>query len=80
MYTLNAQFAFATKETITNLASWLNRKISNTRDKRREAQLMMDEAGEVAQDEGFVREQWAAQVREQTKPMPSTRIPVFPCV
>ncbi|KAI5836654.1 uncharacterized protein SCHCODRAFT_01111170 [Schizophyllum commune H4-8] len=68
MYTLNTQFAFATKESIANLAAWLKRKMTNAAAKRKEADLMIEEAGEVAQDESFIREQWEAQVREQTKP------------
>ena len=71
MYTLNTQFAFATKESIANLATWLKRKTANAAAKRKEADLMIEEAGEVARDEAFIREQWEAQVREQTKPSQS---------
>ncbi|KAL1740633.1 hypothetical protein HDZ31DRAFT_47104 [Schizophyllum fasciatum] len=69
MYTLNTQFAFATKESIANLGGWLKRKTANMAAKRKEADLMIQEAGEVARDEAFIRDQWEAQVREQTKPL-----------
>ncbi|KAL1738167.1 hypothetical protein HDZ31DRAFT_4068, partial [Schizophyllum fasciatum] len=69
-YTLNAQFAFATKETITGLGAWLNRKTRALAAKREEAQILLAEAGEVGRDEPFIREQWEAQVAEQTRPSP----------
>ncbi|KAL1743148.1 hypothetical protein HDZ31DRAFT_65300 [Schizophyllum fasciatum] len=69
LYTLNAQIAFATKDAQTNLAAWLKRKTQNTAAKRAEAGLLLEESG-VGHDERVVREQWAAQVREQTRPQP----------
>ena len=35
--------------------------------------MLLDEAGDVAKDENFIREQWRAQVKEQTRPSPSKR-------
>ncbi|KAL1726383.1 hypothetical protein EV714DRAFT_219491 [Schizophyllum commune] len=60
-YTLNGQFAFATKDAITGIGAWLSRKSRNLADKRKEAYLLLEEAGDVARDENFIREQWRAQ-------------------
>ncbi|KAL1750140.1 hypothetical protein FB107DRAFT_224403 [Schizophyllum commune] len=60
-YTLNGQFAFATKDAIVGLGAWLSRKSRNLADKRKEAHILLEEAGDVALDESFVREQWRAQ-------------------
>ncbi|KAL1738947.1 hypothetical protein HDZ31DRAFT_50191 [Schizophyllum fasciatum] len=70
LYTLDSQIAFATKDAQMNLSAWFVRKQKNTDGKREEARLLMDEAGGVGQEEAQIREQWAAQVREQTRPMP----------
>ena len=70
-YTLNAQFAFATKDAIKGLGAWLRRKDVRLAEKRNEARILLDEAGDVADDESFIRDQWRAQVAEQTKPTPS---------
>ncbi|KAL1657712.1 hypothetical protein GGF50DRAFT_68558 [Schizophyllum commune] len=45
-YTLNAQFAFATKDAISALASWIGRKARILENKRREALMLLDEAGD----------------------------------
>ncbi|KAI4294642.1 hypothetical protein K525DRAFT_145067, partial [Schizophyllum commune Loenen D] len=60
-YTLNGQFAFATKDAIIGIGAWLSRKSRNLADKRKEAHILLEEAGDVATDENFVREQWRAQ-------------------
>ncbi|KAL1658386.1 hypothetical protein GGF50DRAFT_67357 [Schizophyllum commune] len=60
-YTLNAQFAFATNDAIIGLAAWFSRKARRLKDKRKEAQILLEEAGEVAKDERFIRQQWQAQ-------------------
>ena len=52
------------------MGAWLNRKEVNLSKKRDEALALLQEAGEVGRDEGFIRAQWAAQVKEQTKPAP----------
>ena len=70
-YTLNGQFAFATKDAIIGIGAWLSRKARNLADKRKEAYVLLEEAGDVARDEHFIREQWRAQVAEQTRPPPS---------
>ncbi|KAI5821660.1 hypothetical protein K523DRAFT_257944 [Schizophyllum commune Tattone D] len=69
-YTLNAQFAFATKDAIIGLGTWLSRKTSLLAERRKEACTLIQEAGDVGNDEGFIREQWKAQVLEQTRPTP----------
>ncbi|TRM61201.1 hypothetical protein BD626DRAFT_406075 [Schizophyllum amplum] len=66
-YTLNAQIVFATKDWIANAAAWLSRKASRLEAKRAEAQLLLEEAGDVGADEPYVRQQWAAQVEAQTR-------------
>ncbi|KAL1687700.1 hypothetical protein GGG16DRAFT_61569 [Schizophyllum commune] len=60
-YTLNAQFAFATKDAIKGLGAWLRRKDVRLAEKRKEARILLDEAGDVADDESFIRGQWRAQ-------------------
>ena len=50
---------------------WLHRKTRASEEKRKEAQIFIQEAGEVGLDEDFIRAQWRAQVREQTRPDPS---------
>ncbi|KAL1750032.1 hypothetical protein FB107DRAFT_224555 [Schizophyllum commune] len=60
-YTLNAQFAFATKDAIIGLGTWLNRKASLLAEKRKEAYTLLREAGDVGKDEDFIRKQWKAQ-------------------
>ncbi|KAI5891124.1 uncharacterized protein SCHCODRAFT_01045551, partial [Schizophyllum commune H4-8] len=69
-YTLNAQFAFATKDAIKGLGAWLRCKDVRLAEKRNEARTLLNEAGDVADDESFIRGQWRAQVAEQTKPTP----------
>ncbi|KAL1749378.1 hypothetical protein FB107DRAFT_225441 [Schizophyllum commune] len=69
-YTLNGQFAFATKDAIIGIGAWLSRKSRNLADKRKEAHILLEEAGDAATDENFVREQWREQVAEQTRPPP----------
>ena len=71
MYTINGQVAFATKEAATHMGAWLSRKGRNLEGKRSEALRAIEDAGEAARDPAAVREEWAAQVREQTKPLPS---------
>ncbi|KAL1738998.1 hypothetical protein HDZ31DRAFT_50095 [Schizophyllum fasciatum] len=70
LYTLDAQIAFATKDAIMNLGSWMSRKIKNTARKREEASLALEGGSNVGYEESLIRQQWAAQVQEQTKPTP----------
>ena len=60
------------------MGAWLSRKARNLEGKRAEALRMISDAGEAGQDSSVVRAEWAAQVREQTKPLPSksTRKPL----
>lgn len=59
------------------MGAWLNRKARNLEAKRAEALRMIAEAGEAGQDPSVIREEWAAQVREQTKPAPSASPPTL---
>ncbi|KAL1658923.1 hypothetical protein GGF50DRAFT_66318 [Schizophyllum commune] len=63
-YTLNGQFAFATKGAIGAMGAWLNRKEVNLSQKRDEALALLEEAGEIGRDEEFIRGQWADQALE----------------
>ncbi|KAL1658545.1 hypothetical protein GGF50DRAFT_67011 [Schizophyllum commune] len=60
-YTLNSQFVFATKDATVARGAWLARKFRLLNEKRKEALLLLDEAGDVAKDEDFIRTQWKEQ-------------------
>ncbi|KAL1750124.1 hypothetical protein FB107DRAFT_224421 [Schizophyllum commune] len=55
-YTLNSQFAFATKDAIMGQGAWLSRKAIRQQEKRREASILIGEAGRIGEDEAFIRE------------------------
>ncbi|KAL1749848.1 hypothetical protein FB107DRAFT_224867 [Schizophyllum commune] len=68
-YTLNSQFVFATKDATVARGAWLARKFRLLNAKRQEALILLDEAGDVGEDEDFIRGQWEEQVAAQTRPM-----------
>ncbi|KAL1741229.1 hypothetical protein HDZ31DRAFT_45894 [Schizophyllum fasciatum] len=60
LYTLNSQITFATKEATASFSVWFARKAHNVAEKRREGLAMLEEAGNVG-DEQKVRRAWASQ-------------------
>ncbi|KAF8064953.1 hypothetical protein FPV67DRAFT_1671258 [Lyophyllum atratum] len=67
LYTLDRQVNHAQTEIIERFGMWLLRRSRHVARKREAAEQILLECG---QSEGFLRAQWVAQVRAQTKPMP----------
>ncbi|GLB34368.1 hypothetical protein LshimejAT787_0112520 [Lyophyllum shimeji] len=67
LYTLDRQVNHAQAETLERFGLWLLRRSRHAARKREAAEAILLECG---QSEGFLRAQWAAQVRAQTKPLP----------
>ncbi|THU82139.1 hypothetical protein K435DRAFT_823279 [Dendrothele bispora CBS 962.96] len=67
LYTLDSQFHFNNEQALLNAGKWLCRKNQQCETRHRAAQEIVDNAGYLV---AVLREQWANQVRSQTKPLP----------
>ncbi|KAF8054925.1 hypothetical protein FPV67DRAFT_1598916, partial [Lyophyllum atratum] len=67
LYTLDRQVNHAQTEIIERFGIWLLRRSRHAARKQEAAEQILHECG---QSEGFLKAQWVAQVRAQTKPMP----------
>ena len=67
MYNLDSQFKFNNEENLLKLGAWLRWKLLAEGDKRKDAETVLTGCG--FSEEQLLQE-WEAQVRAQTKPLP----------
>ncbi|KAJ7632028.1 hypothetical protein B0H17DRAFT_1280950 [Mycena rosella] len=67
LYTLDMQIEHADDASLTNLGEWIRRRHLHSMKKRTEATAALARCGKPV---SLLREQWALQVKTQTKPLP----------
>ncbi|THU95880.1 hypothetical protein K435DRAFT_819588 [Dendrothele bispora CBS 962.96] len=67
LYTLDSQFHFNNQQVLLNAGTWLRRKLRQCETCQRAAREELDK---VEQPTSILWEQWANQVKSQTKPLP----------
>lgn len=68
MYNLDSQFNFNNEENLFKLGTWLRRKVHACDVKLKEAEQVLSECDFP---EDVLRREWGAQIKAQTKPLPS---------
>ncbi|KAK7025348.1 hypothetical protein VNI00_016059 [Paramarasmius palmivorus] len=68
LYTVDVQIQHLDRESLLGLGKWLERKWIACHDRRRSALASLEKSGK---EESFLRQQWAAQIKHQTRPLPS---------
>lgn len=68
MYNLDSQLNFANDDGLFKLGVWLHRKVTLCDQKYAEADEVVKNCGFT---EDVLRHEWAAQIKAQTKPLPS---------
>ena len=70
LYTLDTQVKHLDKKSLLNLGDWLRRKWVSMNTRKLEALGVLEELADLSITEDTLREEWAAQLVAQTKPMP----------
>jgi len=68
LYTIDTQVKHLDQKSLENLGSWLHRKWVLTQNRKNAAERDLVELKEIGITERLLRDEWAAQVKEQTRP------------